>query len=106
MSGTAAGRDSASPALLAQDRLFVALTRPQLFAGVPYGFCIANAVLCVEAFLLLHSAWVAGAGLLAHGAAMVATLREPRFCELWLVRLRKCPRLPSYGFWRCNSYRA
>ncbi|MBT2134653.1 VirB3 family type IV secretion system protein [Croceibacterium sp. LX-88] len=90
---------------LRRDTLFVALTRPQMFAGVTYSFFVINAVLAVELFLIFKSLWVLLAALLIHLAGMVASLREPRIVDLWLSRVRHCPRVKNYAFWRCNSYR-
>jgi type IV secretion system protein VirB3 len=91
---------------LESDRLFVALTRPQMFAGVTYSFFVLNAIVAAEAFLIFRSL---GALLLAGGlhlAAMVACLHEPRILDLAMVRLSRCPRVKNHRIWRCNSYRA
>lgn len=92
--------------MLVRDPLFVALTRPQMLAGVTYSFCILNLVICTEAFLIFRSAWVLGLALVVHGAGWLACLKEPRIFDLWLVRVSRCPRVRNYRFWRCNSYRA
>ncbi|HZU63917.1 MAG TPA: VirB3 family type IV secretion system protein, partial [Novosphingobium sp.] len=63
---------------LARDRLFVALTRPQMFAGVTYPFFVINAVVCTEGFLLLRGGWVVVLAGLVHLAGMAACLEEPR----------------------------
>jgi type IV secretion system protein VirB3 len=91
---------------LRRDTLFVALTRPQMFAGVTYSFFVVNAVIAVELFLIFGSFWVLFAALLIHGAGMLASLHEPRFTDLWLTRVRNCPRVKNHKLWRCNSYRA
>lgn len=88
-----------------RDRLFVALTRPQLFAGVTYSFFTANAVLATELFLLSHGAWVIAAALLIHLSGMALCVREPRVFDLWLARVGRCPRVRNHAIWRCNSYR-
>jgi type IV secretion system protein VirB3 len=90
---------------LERDPLFVALTRPQMFAGVTYSYFVANAVLATEAFLIFRSAWALAAALLVHLAGMLMCLREPRFFDLWLTRLQRCPRVRNHAIWRCNSYR-
>jgi type IV secretion system protein VirB3 len=90
---------------LERDNLFVALTRPQMFAGVTYSFFIANAVIATELFLVFRSFWVIGAALLIHMAGVVLCLREPRFFDLWLTRVGRCPRVKNHAIWRCNSYR-
>ena len=91
---------------LHRDTLFVALTRPQMFAGVPYSFFVINAVIAVELFLIFRSLWVLLAALLIHGVGALASLHEPRFTDLWLTRVRTCPRVRNHKLWRCNSYRA
>lgn len=85
--------------------VFVALTRPQMFAGVTYNFFIINLILVAELFLLFKSVWVLAVGLLLHGFGMVACLREPRIFDLWLIRARRCPRVRNHKVWGCNSYR-
>ncbi len=90
---------------LARDPLFVALTRPQMFAGVTYSFFVANAVVTTELFLIFHSIWALVAALFVHLTGVILCVGELRFLDLWLVRMRRCPRVRNYAAWRCNSYR-
>ncbi len=90
---------------LERDPLFVALTRPQMFAGVTYSYFIANAVIATELFLIFRSVWVLAAALVVHVAGVLLCVREPRFFDLWLTRIRRCPRVRNHKIWRCNSYR-
>ena len=90
---------------LEQDPLFVALTRPQMFAGVTYSYFIVNAVLATELFLIFRSVWVLLVALLVHAVGAVLCVREPRFFDLWLTKVRRCPRIKNHSVWRCNSYR-
>ena len=90
---------------LDRDTLFVALTRPQMFAGVPYGYFIVNGVIAAEFFLIFRSVWAIAVALLVHVAGMVLCLREPRFFDLWVTRLSQCPRVRNHALWQCNSYR-
>lgn len=92
--------------ILSSDTLFVALTRPQMFAGVTYTYFILNAVASTEFFLIFKSPWVFVLALVLHAAGMLACLGEPRIFDLWMVRVANCPRIRNYRFWRCNSYRA
>lgn len=89
---------------LDRDTLFVGLTRPQMFAGVTYSFFIVNGIVTTEAFLLFKSVWVLVLALGIHFAGYVACLKEPRFLDLWLTRISRCPRIPNYAHWQCNSY--
>ena len=91
---------------LRSDPLFVAMTRPTMLAGVPYGFVIGNAVGMLELFLIFRTPWVIAAGAAAHLACWLACLREPRLIDLWLLRVRRCPRVRNHRYWRCNSSRA
>ena len=90
---------------LRRDTLFVALTRPQMFAGVTYSFFVLNGVLAAELFLIFKSLWTIGIALVIHGVGAVASLREPRFVDLWITRVSRCPRVKNFAIWRCNSYR-
>jgi type IV secretion system protein VirB3 len=90
---------------LERDTLFVALTRPQMFAGVTYSYFILNAVIATELFLIFKSVWVLAAALVIHLVGVVLCVREPRFFDLWLTKLGRCPRVRNYSIWRCNSYR-
>lgn len=90
---------------LERDTVFVALTRPQMFAGVTYTWFVANAVIATELFLVFRSPWVVVLALVAHGVGVIACLREPRFFDLWLTRIGRCPRVRNHAIWRCNSYR-
>ena len=90
---------------LEHDRLFVALTRPQMFAGVTYSYFIANAVVATELFLIFKSVWAIVAAVVIHVAGVLLCLREPRFFDLWLTRVSRCPRVKNHKVWGCNSYR-
>jgi type IV secretion system protein VirB3 len=89
-----------------RDPLFVALTRPQMFAGVTYSYFIANAVIATELFLIFRSIWALAAALAVHLLGVILCLREPRFFDLWITRVSRCPRVKNHAIWRCNSYRA
>ena len=88
-----------------RDTLFVGLTRPQMFGGVTYSFFVANVVVATELLLIFKSLWVIGVALMLHALGMLLCLKEPRFFDLWLARVSKCPRIKNYRIWRCNSYR-
>ncbi|HYW14852.1 MAG TPA: type IV secretion system protein VirB3 [Allosphingosinicella sp.] len=90
---------------LEHDRLFVALTRPQMFAGVTYSYFIANAVVATELFLIFKSIWAILAAVVIHVVGVLLCLREPRFFDLWLTRASRCPRVKNHKVWGCNSYR-
>ena len=90
---------------LERDTLFVALTRPQMFAGVTYSYFIMNMVVATELFLIFKSAWVLLAAVLIHLIGVLLCVREPRFFDLWMTRVSRTPRIRNYKIWRCNSYK-
>lgn len=91
-------------ATLERDIVFSALTRPQMFGGVSYAFFVFNLVVTTEVFLLTKSFWAIGAALLLHGIGYLMCLREPRWLDLWIQKVNRCPRVPNHDYWRCNSY--
>jgi type IV secretion system protein VirB3 len=90
---------------LKREPIFVALTRPQMFAGVTYNVFVINAILAAELFLVFRSLWVLLVALILHGCAALLSLNEPRIFDLWLTRVSRCPRIRNFKVWRCNSYR-
>ncbi len=92
-------------AQLRQEAIFLALTRPQMFAGVTYGFFVMNMIVACELFLLFKSLWVILIAAFLHVVGLLMCLREPRFFDLWIARVRLCPRVRNHAVWRCNSYR-
>ena len=90
-----------------------ALTRPQMFAGVTMNFFIINMMVTTIAFLILRNLLIQnGLFLVAfllvpvvmHGIGYFASLREPRIFDLWITKVSKCPRVPNFKRWGCNSY--
>ena len=90
---------------LQRDPLFVALTRPQMFAGVTYSYFVVNGVVAAEFFLLFRSAWALLLALVVHAVGVLICLREPRIIDLWMTRVGRCPRVRNHKIWQCNSYR-
>lgn len=84
----------------------MALTRPQMFAGVTYSFFVTNVVIATELYLVFRSVWVLVVAAIVHLSGVLLCLREPRFFDLWLARVSNCPRIRNYRIWGCNSYQA
>ena len=89
---------------LAADPVFASLTRPQMIGGVTYAFAVFNLIVTVEAFLISRSFWALLIAAVLHAVGYVGCLREPRFFDLWITKLRTCPRVRNYKFWGGNSY--
>jgi type IV secretion system protein VirB3 len=83
-----------------------ALTRPQMFGGVTLNFFVINAAVTTEAFLITKSFWALPVALVVHGIGYMACLREPRAFDLWITKVSRCPRVPNWRHWGCNSYAA
>ena len=90
---------------LTSDPVFAALTRPQMIFGVTYSFAVLNLIVTGEAFLMTRSFWAIGIAVVLHAVGYVGSLREPRFFDLWITKLRTCPRVKNFSFWGGNSYR-
>jgi type IV secretion system protein VirB3 len=92
-------------AKLVSDPIFSALTRPQMIGGVTYSYAVFNLIVTLEAFLITRSFWAFAFAAVVHGIGYVGCVREPRFFDLWITRLSRCPRTRTFWFWRANSYR-
>ncbi|MCA3721174.1 type IV secretion system protein VirB3 [Phenylobacterium sp.] len=89
---------------LTSEPVFAALTRPQMIGGVTYTYAILNLIVTGELFLITKSFWVLGVALVIHAIGYAGSIREPRFFDIWVTRLRSCPRVRNFGFWGGNSY--
>ena len=84
-----------------------ALTRPQMFAGVTLNyFIIVWLFVSSELFLIFKSFWIIPIPIILHAIGYFACLREPLIFDLWLTKVSKCPRVPNWKRWGCNSYTA
>jgi len=83
-----------------------ALTRPQMFGVVTLNFFVINAAVTTEAFLITKSFWALPVALVVHAMGYMACLREPRAFDLWITKVSRCPRVPNWRHWGCNSYAA
>lgn len=90
--------------MLQRDSVFLALTRPQMLAGVTYNYVVANGILAAELFLIFKSVWIIGIALVVHVVGVGFCIREPRFFDLWTARVSRCPRTKTHAWWGCNSY--
>ena len=90
--------------MVARAPVFRALTRPQMFAGVTYSFFILNAAITTESFLITRSFLALPIAFAVHATGYFACLREPRIFDLWLTKVRRCPRVGNWKRWGCNSY--
>ncbi len=83
-----------------------------MFAGVTMVFFVLNMMISMIAFLILSHVMtnilmVAAFMLIpiiTHVIGYFASLREPRIFDLWITKVSKCPRIPNFRRWSCNSY--
>ncbi len=90
---------------MASDRLFRALARPQMVAGVTYPFFVLNGIVAAELFLIFKSPFALLPSIFIHAIGYAAHLRDPHIMAVWLTRLRKVPRVPNRSLWGANVYR-
>ncbi len=90
---------------MAGDRLFRALARPQMVAGVTYPFFVLNGIVGAELFLIFKSLFALIPVFVIHALGYAAHLRDPHIMSLWLTRLRRVPRVPNRSLWGANVYR-
>jgi len=75
-----------------------------MFGGVTYSYFVINAAVTTEAFLITRSFLALPIALFVHGVGYLACLREPRIFDLWIAKVSRCPRVPNWARWGCNSY--
>lgn len=90
---------------MASDRLFRALSRPQMVGGVTYPFFVLNGIAAAELFLIFKSPLALLPALVIHALGYAAHLRDANIMALWMTRLRRVPRVPNRSLWGANVYR-
>ena len=90
--------------MLIRSPVFRALTRPQMFGGVTFSYFVINLAVTTEAFLITRTWLALPVALVVHAIGYLACLREPRIFDLWIAKVSRCPRVPNWSRWGCNSY--
>lgn len=86
------------------DPLFRALARPQMVAGVTYPFFVLNGILAAELFILFKTPLALLPSVFIHVIGYAAHLRDPYIMALWMIRLRRTPRVANYRLRGANVY--
>lgn len=86
------------------DPLFVGLTRPTMLFGVSYLYAVLNLTVCTMLFLYTNSVILFLLVFPIHAVGYLGSLKEPRFVEIFLNKLQKCPRTKNGLFHSGNSY--
>ncbi|WCR53907.1 MAG: hypothetical protein PG981_000929 [Wolbachia endosymbiont of Ctenocephalides orientis wCori] len=87
------------------DQLFKGLTRPAMLFGVSYMFAILNVLICMLIFI--NSSDLRVILLLLpgiHGLGYIASVKEPLFIELFIVKFGKCFKCINRLHHGANSY--
>jgi type IV secretion system protein VirB3 len=86
------------------DPLFLGLTRPAMYWGVPQPVFILIGMASMVAFLVTNSflPLLIGAPAL-HGLAYLLCLKDPRVFDLWFTKARFL-RCLNRRYWGANSY--
>lgn len=87
------------------DPVFIGLTRPAMFLGLPYAFAVLLFFTTVIVFIATASFWAYLIGVPLYLAGRALAAREPRFIDLYLKRFLRTPPLANHRFWGgVNSY--
>ena len=92
------------------DPLYIALTNPVMFLGVPMMFFGANVmVLGGMGFIgfvdwAARFLWLGGVILPLHLLAYYATQKDPHWMSIWFIRATRTPPNRNRLFWKSNSY--
>ena len=75
-----------------------------MVGGVTYSYAIFNLIVTVECFLITKSFWSLVIAGVLHIIGYLGCLRDPRFFDLWITKVSRCPRIRNYRFWSANTY--
>ena len=89
---------------LSTDPLFIGLTRPPLFFGVSYMFCILNGGSVMITFINTSNPLYLGLLPIIHGVGYLLCSKEPLFIELFMVKSQKCNICKNKMYHGSNSY--
>lgn len=84
--------------------LFLGLTRPARYAGLPVGYFALWGGGNTIVFIVLETAWVGVLTLTSYIALRLIAEREPAFFEIVAIVLRTTPRTRNRKIWGGDSY--
>lgn len=87
--------------------LFLALTRPVSFAGLPMAHVVMLAMLSVGGFVASGSfVWLGASALVGYLVLRGIAAQDPHLIDVWLTSLQRTPPTPSWLMGRGVSYDA
>jgi len=84
--------------------LFLGLTRPPLLFGIPFQWVGISVIASFILFMLTKTFLAYLLYAVFHVIGLFLVRRDANFMNVFITRLRQCPRVPNAGFWRANSY--
>ena len=84
--------------------LFLGLTRPARYAGLPVGYFALWSGGATITFIVLETAWVGIAALAAYIALRIVAEREPAFFEIVAAVLKATPPTRNRRIWGGDAY--
>ena len=89
---------------LQPDPLFVGLTRPTMIFGVSVSYAMLNIMISCVWFINSSNFSIVFLALIVHGIGYIACFKEPKFMELYMIKMSKCNQCPNRGYYGANSY--
>ena len=90
----------------AEAPLFLGLTRPARYAGLPVGYFALWAGGSTIAYIVLETAWIAALALLSYALLRVIAERDPHYFEIVANTLKVTPPTRNRRIWGGDSYDA
>lgn len=84
--------------------LFVGLTRPTMMFGVTMEVAMLNICISMGAVLAMHNMIFILLGVALHFGGYLICYHEPRFLQIYGVRMGKCPSCINKMYYGANSY--
>lgn len=89
---------------LNNDPLFVGLTRPTLIFGVSVHYAMVNLMISGIYYIQVTSIKIIFVAGFVHLIGYIACFNEPKFMELYMMKLGKFNQCPNKSYYGSNSY--
>ncbi len=86
------------------DPLFQGMTRPPMTYRVTYTYFMVNLLLTTMVFLVTGALWAWLLAVPIHFVGVLACMKDPRFFDLWFIKLTQTPPTRNWRFWQAQSY--
>ncbi len=89
---------------LETDPLFVGLTRPTMIFGVSMQYALLNMMVSVTYLIQASNFYVVPISFIVHMVGYLLCFKEPRFMEIYLMKLQNFNKCPNKLYYGANSY--